>query len=87
LDKPEAEALLRIPEPNTELGARDYAVLLFLYNTGARADEAAQLKVGDLTLNGSAPCVRVLGKGNKVRVCPLWKTTVDTLKSITATRD
>ncbi len=86
LDKPEVDALLKIPEASTELGTRDYAVLLFLYNTGARADEAAQLKIDDLTLNSSAPCVRVLGKGNKVRVCPLWKITVDTLKSITAAR-
>jgi integrase/recombinase XerD len=29
---------------------RDYALLLFLYKTGARADEAAEATIGDLTL-------------------------------------
>src|SRR3546814_8703247 len=39
LDKPEMDALLAAPNRRTAMGARDYALLLFLYNTGARADE------------------------------------------------
>src|SRR5438132_1335277 len=39
--KPEMDALLAAPERSTTQGRRDYALLLFLYNTGARADEAA----------------------------------------------
>ena len=31
-------------------GWRDYALLLFLYNTGARAEEAATLLIRDLSL-------------------------------------
>ncbi len=45
LDKPEVEALLRAPDRRTSLGARDHAMLLFLYNSGARAAEAASLRV------------------------------------------
>jgi len=86
LEKPEVDALLAVPDRRTERGARDYAILLFLYNSGARADEVAQLTIGDLTLGTSAPCVRILGKGRKVRVCPLWKVTIQSLNSVIDSR-
>lgn len=35
---------------STDQGKRDYSILLFLYNTGTRADEAAQLKIKDLDI-------------------------------------
>ncbi len=38
LEKPEMDALLAAPDHHSRRGRRDYAVLLFLYNTGARAD-------------------------------------------------
>jgi site-specific recombinase XerD len=85
LDKPEMDALLKNPDPGTPLGMRDYAVLLFLYNTGARVDEATHLSVGDITW-GSSPAVRLLGKGNKTRWCPLWPRTADILKPLVAGR-
>ena len=50
LEKSEMDALLAAPDRNSAQGRRDYALLLFLYNTGARADEAAQLSVADLRL-------------------------------------
>lgn len=81
LDKPEVEALLRVPDRTTSLGQRDHALLLFLYNSGARADEAANLRIGNLLL-GTSPAVRILGKGNKWRVCPLWLTTADVLRPL-----
>ena len=79
LDKAEVEALLRAPDRHTILGARDHALLLFLYNSGARADEAASLRVCNLQL-GTSPSVHILGKGNKWRVCPLWPVTVTALR-------
>jgi site-specific recombinase XerD len=54
LEKPEMDALLAAPDRNSKQGRRDYVLLLFLYNTGARADEAAQLSVGDLRLGPRA---------------------------------
>jgi integrase/recombinase XerD len=83
LEKPELDALLRTPDRRTTLGARDYALLLFLYNTGARADEAARLTAGNLQL-GTSASVRILGKGNKWRVCPLWPATVTVLRPLVA---
>lgn len=85
LDKPEVDALLRVPDRRSSLGARDYALLLFLYNSGARADEAATLRVGNLML-GTSPAVRILGKGNKWRVCPLWPQTVSVLRPLASHR-
>jgi site-specific recombinase XerD len=84
LDKPEMDALLATPDRRTPQGQRDYALLLFLYNAGARASEAAQLRIGEIDWH--APCVRVLGKGNKQRTCPLWPTTVEELQRIAAQR-
>ena len=40
LEKSEMDALLAAPDRTTAQGRRDYSVILFLYNTGARADEA-----------------------------------------------
>lgn len=50
LEKSEMDALLNTPAKNTEQGWRDYVLLLFLYNTGARAEEAASLKIGGCLL-------------------------------------
>jgi len=85
LEKNEMDALLAAPDRKSPQGARDHSVLFFLYNSGARADEAARLTVGDLEL-GSSPAVRILGKGNKVRLCPLWKSTAEMLKEKLAGR-
>lgn len=85
LDKPEMDALLSQPCRTTRQGARDYALLLFMYNSGARADEAAGLTIDCLQM-GVSPCVRILGKGNKLRMCPLWPLTVSALKPLVANR-
>ena len=79
LEKPEMDALLDIPDRTTAQGSRDYALLLFLYNTGARADEAAQLTINDLVMESSVPSVRIFGKGGKARHCPLWTLTCTVL--------
>ena len=50
LDKAEVDAMLAVAKQRqlTAQGRRDYVMLLFLYNTGARADEAARLTITDL---------------------------------------
>ena len=77
--------MLRQPDRRDVLGARDHALLLYLYNSGSRADEAARLRIGDLRLDAS-PAVRILGKGNKLRMCPLWPVTAASL-DLVAGRD
>jgi len=78
LEKTEIDALLATPDRERRQGQRDYALLLFLYNTGARADEAAHLTRGALDL-GRPASVRILGKGRKTRLCPLWDHTAQVL--------
>jgi len=86
LEKDELDALLKAPYQRTAQGRRDYAVLLFLYNTGARADEVAQVQIGDLDLGAASSrdtsSVVLRGKGNKTRRCPLWSRTVDELRPL-----
>ncbi len=84
LDKPEMDALLASPDRCTHQGQRDYALLLFLYNSGARASEAAELRIADI--DWYAKCVRIIGKGRKHRTCPLWSITVEQLHLIIAKR-
>jgi integrase/recombinase XerD len=86
LEKQEMDALLAAPDVNTTQGCRDQALLLFLYNTGARADEAAHVLIRDLQL-GLTPerdpsVVVIRGKGNKLRHCPLWTKTVNRLQPL-----
>ena len=70
LTKRELDTLLAAPDRQTRQGERDYALLVFFYNSGARADEAAQLVLRDL--HSSDLFVRIVGKGKKERQCPLW---------------
>ena len=74
LEKAEMNALLAAPDRRTAQGRRDYALLLFLYNSGARAEEAASLRIGQVDL--TAAYVKIIGKGGKHRLCPLWAVTV-----------
>ena len=85
LEKAEMDALLAQPDRRTPLGDRDHALLLFLYNSGARADEAAKLTVDYLQL-GSQSSVRLHGKGNKFRTCPLWPVTATSLSRLVVNR-
>lgn len=91
LEKPETDALLAAPDLTTAQGRRDHALLLFLYNAGARADETAQLRIGDLTLpqvpDRDLASVLIRGKGNKSRRCPLWTQTVNELIPLVQGRD
>ena len=85
LEKAEIDALLATPDRRRRQGQRDYALLLFLYNTGARADEAAHLTRGALDL-GCPASVRILGKGRKMRLCPLWNHTAQVLREFLGDR-
>jgi len=87
LEKPEMDALLAAPNICTRQGFRDHTVLLFLYNSGARASEAVGVTVGDLDLpDASQAAVRLMGKGSKVRRCPLWASTAGALKTLIGDR-
>lgn len=74
LERDEVDELFTKLSNDGRLALRDRALLLFLYNSGARATEAVGLTVGELTLT-QPPQVRLHGKGDKWRICPLWPET------------
>lgn len=90
LEKVEMDALLAAPDMTTAQGRRDHALLLFLYNSGARADETAHIQIRDLTLphipDRDLAFVLIRGKGNKSRRCPLWPQTVRELTPLMLSR-
>ena len=74
-------AILAQPDRSTLEGMRDHALLSFLYNSGARIQEALDLCPEAIRFEAPG-CVRLLGKGRKERICPLWPETVMLLKKL-----
>jgi site-specific recombinase XerD len=81
LDVEEVAAILRQPDRSTPEGQRDHALLAFLYNTGARIQEALSLCPNNIRLASPAQ-VKLFGKGRKERVCPLWPETATLLAAL-----
>ena len=78
LDEDEVLEIVRAIDSGA--GHRDRALLLLLYNTGARVQELVDLDVSDLRLD-PVPIVTIEGKGRKQRSCPLWARTVEALRA------
>lgn len=74
LDREELETLLSQPVTATPDGIRDLAILAFMYNTGARAQEAADARLSWFDFPGRT--VTIEGKGGRRRTTPLWPSTV-----------
>lgn len=81
LERDEVEQLFADMPHEGRLTPRDRALLLFLYNSGARVQEVADLHVGNLDL-GEYPVARLHGKGDKWRTCPLWQHTTQLLREL-----
>src|SRR3546814_6425062 len=60
---------------------RDHALLSFLYNSGARIQEALDL-CPDAIRFDAPHCARLNGKGRKERICPLWPETVTLIEKL-----
>ena len=67
----EVERLLESPNRSDPLGARDAALLEFLYATGARVTEAVTVDLHDMDFETRT--VMLTGKGNKQRLVPLGR--------------
>lgn len=79
LTREEMEALLAVPDRNTWLGSRDHALLLTMYNTGARASEMTGLLCEQVGF-ASPTIIQIHGKGRKDRAVPLWPQTSRVLR-------
>lgn len=65
------ELLLQPSKRDTPEARRDWAMLTLLYGTGMRVTELVKLNVDDLSLEGTSPAVRCLGRNGKPRLIPL----------------
>ena len=81
----EVKAILQSIDETTPTGRRDYTLISLLYNTGARAQEICDLRVGHII--DSPPSVIITGKGRKTRQVPLWPETAAILKAYIKNRD
>lgn len=82
LEDGEITRLIQAIEPEQR---RDRALLLILYNTGARVQEIVDIDLGHLRLD-PVPVVILEGKGGKRRTCPLWPRTVDAIQALLVER-
>ena len=74
----EVSAVLNSINQSTLQGSRDYALMLLLYNTGARVQEVVNLSCSDIRF-GVPYTVKFTGKGNKERIVPIGKCARDNL--------
>ena len=81
LEPEEMSVILKQPDRRSALGLRDRALLLLIYNTGARVSEALAVRLQDLSLVRPRQ-VRLYGKGKKERLCPLWDETASAIKQL-----
>lgn len=81
LDRDQVQSLFAALPDSGRLAQRDRALLLFFYNTGARVQEVADLRVEHLALDQPFH-VRLHGKGDKWRRCPLWQETALQLRQL-----
>ena len=86
LEYDEIESVLQAIDRNTTQGARDYALLATMFNTGARVQEIADLCFRDLQLEKPFQ-VRLFGKGRKERYCPIWPQTASVLRTFCQARN
>jgi len=80
LTRAEMDAIVAAPDRTESAGRRDHALLLTLYNTGARVSEITALRRSDVHF-GASTTVQLHGKGRKERVVPLWPRTSRVLQA------
>jgi site-specific recombinase XerD len=80
LTRAEIEALLAAPDRSCWIGRRDHALLLTLYNSGARVSEVTTLQRHHVCF-GTPTLLQLTGKGRKERTIPLWSHTSRTLQA------
>lgn len=69
-------AILLAYDTRTSKHRRNRMMLIMLYDTGARVQELADLKLSSLHLDVANPFITLIGKGRKSRNVPLLKKTV-----------
>ncbi len=77
----ELDAVLAAPVRSTVVGRRDYTIILFLAETGARVSEAVAVDAADVRFVRPRH-VRLVGKGRRERLLPLDQDLGDALRDL-----
>jgi len=85
LDDGELAALFSSIDRSKPKGRRDHTLFALMFNTGARVQEVLDVRPCDVQLVRPFQ-VRLVGKGRKERICPLWVETAELLKDLLAER-
>jgi integrase/recombinase XerC len=76
---------IETPDPETDLGKRDRAMLELMYATGVRVAELTTLNLGDLDFRNQL--IRVTGKRRKQRIVPFGDAASAAIKNYLKVRD
>lgn len=85
LERDEIESTLSLLPGDGRHALRNRTLFVFLYNTGARVQEASDLRVSDVHFDPT-PRVHLHGKGDKWRICPLWAETAALIRKLMSER-
>jgi integrase/recombinase XerD len=78
LTEDELKILFQQPDVSTKQGKRDLVLLIIMYDSAARVQELADMRIKDIRLNSPA-VITLHGKGNKARQVPVLGKTKDLL--------
>lgn len=84
LTREAVSSILRAIDTFTRSGLFYYTLIIFLYGTAARLDEALSLRVEHLYLDDVHPHATIIGKGAKARTLYLMKDAVECIKKYKA---
>ena len=85
LEYAEIKAVLAAIDRSHKDGERDYILLATMFNTGARVQEILDMRWSHLQLIKPYHA-RLIGKGRKERLCPLWPQTAQLLQKLLISR-
>jgi len=81
----EAIRFIETPDPETDLGKRDRAMLELMYATGVRVAELTTLNVADVDFQNQL--IRVTGKRRKQRIVPFGDPAGDAIRNYLGVRE
>ncbi len=74
------QLILKQPDSNSSRGIRHKAILALMYETGMRVQEVVDLAIDSVRMEIKPYTLRIVGKGNKARIVPLFDNVADILK-------
>lgn len=76
----EVKMLFAEPDIHSRKGIRDLAIIVILYDSGARVSELINLKIEDVNLTKTTT-IKITGKGKKMRLIPVSAETAAIIKA------